>query len=216
MKRSPLKSQGFSRSERIEAREVTKLKMPKAEPKRRTRKCALKTCRNPFEPRSMTHKCCSPDCSISYVAIEKARKDRKDRQEGLAKLKRRADYLSEAQRAFNACRRAECELEGLPCVSCGRHHHGQNHAGHFLSVGAHPNHRFNPLNVWLQCQPCNVHLSGNALNYRRELVRRIGAAAVEAMESDNTPKKWSIDDLKAIKAHYTAKLKELKGKPCQE
>ncbi len=185
--------------------------MPK-EPKLRQRKCAVKTCRALFVPRSMTHKACSPACAQLHVAEEKARKDRKERQEGLAKLKRKADYMREAQTAFNAVRRLECEIASLPCVSCGRHHKGQNHAGHFLSVGAHPNLRFVKNNVWLQCQPCNVHLSGNALNYRRELVVRIGVAAVEALESDNTPRHYSIEDLKAIKATYTAKLRELKGK----
>ena len=32
----------------------------------------------------------------------------------------------------------------------------------------------------------------------------------EALESNNTPAKWSIDELKRIKAQYVAKLKELK------
>lgn len=187
-------------------------RQPAKEPKIRLRKCAVKTCRTPFQPRSMTHKVCSPECGAAFARMERERTDRKERQECLAKLKRRADWMKEAQTAFNAFCRARDEAAGLPCVSCGRHHQGQNHAGHFLSVGAHPTHRFNELNVWLQCQPCNVHLSGNALNYRKELIRRIGLASVEMLEMEVPPKKYSIDELEAIKADYSQRLRELKGK----
>jgi hypothetical protein len=186
-------------------------KVPTAEPKVRMRKCAVPACRAPFTPRSMTHKCCGPECAEVLVKIERDRAARKERQEGLAKLKRRVDWMREAQTAFNAFVRCRDELAGLPCVSCGRHHQGQNHAGHFLSVGAHPAHRFNEINVWLQCQPCNVHLSGNALNYRRELVRRIGVEALELLETDTSARKYSVQELQEIKTTYVKKLKELRA-----
>jgi hypothetical protein len=83
-------------------------------------------------------------------------------------------------------------------------------AGHFLSVGAAPHLRFNEQNVHLQCEKCNSYLSGNIAKYRPRLIAKIGLEAVEALESNNTPAKWSIDELKRIKAQYVAKLKELK------
>jgi hypothetical protein len=57
-----------------------------------------------------------------------------------------------------------------------------------------------------------MHLHANLINYRVGLIARIGLEAVEALETDQVSRKYSIDDLKAIKAHYRAKLKELKGK----
>lgn len=216
MKRTPLKSQSFARPDRIEAREVTKLKMPKAEPKRRTRKCALKTCRNPFEPRSMTHKCCSPDCSIAYVAIEKAHKDRKERQEGLAKLKRKADYVRETQSVFNAYRREVCRLAGYGCICCDAPLDwvtpNKVDAGHYLSRGASPHLKFVENNVWAQRKGCNRPGGTTRQAFRAGMERRIGIEALEALEADNEPRHHTIDELKAIKAHYVSKLKALKGK----
>lgn len=95
-------------------------------------------------------------------------------------------------------------------MSCGRHHQGQFHAGHFRSVGGNPELRFEPLNVWRQCAPCNNHMSGNVVNYRIELVKRIGADMVEWLEGPHEPKRYTIEDLKAIKAEYRAKVREMK------
>ena len=43
--------------------------------------------------------------------------------------------------------------------------------------------------------------------FRRGLIERIGVARVEALESDNTPRKYSIEELLAIKASYRAKIR---------
>lgn len=183
-------------------------KAPAAEPKLRTRKCAVATCRTPFTPRSMTHKTCGPDCALALVEIDKAKAARKERQAGLAKLKRRADYVKEAQQAVNAYVR-ERDAD-KPCISCGRHHEGQNHAGHFLSTGARPGLRFHEMNIHKQCMPCNVHLSGNLINYRIGLINRIGLSNVELLECDDVARKYTQEQLIAIRDEYRAKLRALK------
>jgi Bacteriophage Lambda NinG protein. len=182
-------------------------KAPSPEPKLRTRKCSLKGCRERFVQKSLMHRGCCPEHAIMIVQEEKARKDRKERQEGLQKIKRRADYLKEAQAALNAWIRSR-DAE-LPCISCGRHHTGQYHAGHFLARGSHPHLALVEDNLAKQCMPCNVHLSGNQLEFKKGLIARIGLERVEALESDQTPRKYSIEELQAIKAHYRAKLKQL-------
>lgn len=184
----------------------------KAPAKPRTRKCAVKTCRQPFVPRSLTHKACGAECSVLLVEQEKASKLRKERQEGLAKLKTRNDWLKEAQAAFNAYIRERDR--DLPCISCGRHHKGQYHAGHFRSVGAQPALRFNENNVHKQCAPCNNHLSGNVVEYRLRLIEKLGAFAVELLEQEHPPAKYTIEEAQAIKATYKQKLKELKERQC--
>lgn len=155
----------------------------------------------------MTHKTCGQECAVSFVEKEKERNTRKERQEGLAKLKKRSDWMKEAQASLNAWIRLVRDRD-LPCISCGRHHEGQFHAGHFLSRGSHPHLALLEINLAKQCQPCNVHLSGNQLAYRRGLIERVGLLAVELLESDMTPRKYTIDDLKAIKSHYKQLLKE--------
>jgi len=125
------------------------------------------------------------------------------------KDKRRPEWLKEAQTAFNAFIRARDA--DLPCVSCGRHHQGQYHAGHYLTTGARPELRFSVINCWKQCSPCNLHLHGNLILYRVELIRRIGLDSVEWLEGPHEPTKYTIDDLRAIKKDYTAALKVLKA-----
>ena len=175
-----------------------------------------KACGSKFTPSfNSTQVVCSIKCAQAHAPAnhEKARKaiaqrERREIKVRKEKLKSRADHLKEAQVVVNQYIRLRDA--GLPCVSCGRFHDGQWHAGHFRSAGGHPELRFEPLNIWRQCAPCNTHKSGDLVNYRAELVRRIGAEKVEWLEGPHEAKRYTIDDLKAIKAEYRAKIKALK------
>lgn len=175
-------------------------------------------CRVMFTPSRDSQAVCGEiECAIAYGKSEKGqasakkaladvgRRDIKVRKE---KLKSRADHLKDTQVAFNAWVRAR-DAE-LPCVSCGRHHQGKYDAGHYRTVGSNPALRFEPMNCHRQCSPCNTRLSGNIVNYRIELVRRIGAEAVEWLEGPHEAKKYTVDELKAMTADYRAKTRELK------
>lgn len=190
------------------ARTGFKPKEPVPEPKRRTRKCAV--CREPFEPRSMMHKACKPECAQALIEQQKAAAVKKERQAGLAKLKRRADYFKETQAALNKWIREVRDAE-KPCISCGHTDHGQKFdAGHYITRGSRPNLALEELNLARQCHWCNVHLSGNQILFRKGLVERIGLAAVEALEADTTPRKYSIEQLQAMKADYLKRIREAK------
>lgn len=188
----------------------------KKPPKAKT--CKVDTCRASFVPKRLGQRVCSPACAIldaptNQVNQEKAKKSlaqvaRREIKVRKEKIKTRAQHLKDAQTAFNAWIR-ERDI-GLPCVSCGRHHNGQWHAGHYRTVGGNPELRFEPLNVWRQCAPCNNHKSGDIVNYRIELVKRIGAEAVEWLEGPHEPKKYTVEQLKAMTAEYRAKTRELK------
>ena len=175
-----------------------------------------KACGGKFRPSfNSTQVVCSPKCALAHAPAnqQKARKaiDQRERREikvRKEKLKTRADHLKEAQVVVNQYIRLRDA--DLPCVSCGRFHDGQWHAGHFRSAGGHPELRFEPLNIWRQCAPCNTHKSGDLVNYRAELVRRIGPEKVEWLEGPHEAKRYTIEDLKAIKAEYRAKIKQLK------
>lgn len=174
-----------------------------------------KACRAEFVPARPLQIACGPKCALDLAkkaserkANAQAKEERKAAREAKERVKTRAEYMREAQAAFNAWVRARDA--NLPCVSCGRHHQGQYHAGHYRSVGSSPALRFEPLNVWKQCAPCNNHLSGNAIEYRIELVKRIGADMVEWLEGPHDPKKYTVEDLKQIAKECRAKVRELK------
>lgn len=176
-----------------------------------------KACGSKFTPSfNSTQVVCSIKCAQAHAPAnhEKARKaiaqrERREIKVRKEKLKSRGDYLREAQRAFNAWVRLRDAYQ--PCISCGRHHQGKYDAGHYRTTAACPELRFDPLNVHKQCSPCNTQLSGNIVEYRLELIRRIGQEQVDWIEGPHEAKRYTIEDLKAIKVRYRALIRELKG-----
>lgn len=181
----------------------------------RPKKCRNPACRQPFTPANTLQSVCNYKCGLALAEINRARKqveldrvERKQTRDQRERIKTRSDYLKETQVAFNAWIRERDR--DLPCVSCGRHHQGQYHCGHYRTVAGSPALRYEPLNCAKQCAPCNNHKSGDIVNYRIELVRRIGRDAVEWLEGPHEPKRYTIEDLKAITKEYRAKTRELK------
>lgn len=179
----------------------------------RPKKCSA--CRVTFTPsRPLQAACCVP-CAITLANASRQRetavierRERAERKAARERIKTKAEHMKEAQAAFNEFIRERDR--DLPCISCGRHHEGQYHAGHYRTVGANPELRFEPLNVWKQCAPCNNHKSGDIVNYRIELVKRIGPEKVQWLEGPHEPKRYTVDELKAMKAHYRALVRQLK------
>ncbi|MGH8379277.1 recombination protein NinG [Pseudomonas sp.] len=186
------------------------------------KKCCVASCGASFVPSRMGQAVCSPACAAldaprhrekAHKAInQRKRREIKVRKE---KLKSRGDYMREAQAEFNTYIRLRDQH--LPCISCDSLPSDHDlitgsrwDAGHYRSVGACPELRFEPLNVHRQCVKCNRNLSGNAVEYRIRLVQRIGADRVAWLEGPHQASKHTIDDLKAIKAEYRAKIKQLK------
>ncbi|WP_439236721.1 recombination protein NinG [Lonepinella koalarum] len=183
----------------------------------RCKKC--KICGLEFLPRSSFAKVCSVTCAMQF-AKEQAEKEKIKQQKAREKaerakikqvrenLKSRADWLKDLQKVFNQFIRLRDK--DLPCISCGRFHQGQWHAGHYRTTKACPELRFNEENCHKQCQPCNTHLSGNITEYRINLVQKIGLERVEWLErKDHKPLKLSIDEIKELIRVYKAKCKEL-------
>lgn len=186
------------------------------------KKCCVATCRASFVPSRMGQAVCSPACALIDAPRHepKARKaladiGRKDIKVRKEKLKTRADHLREAQAAVNEYVRLRDAH--LPCISCDSTPNDNDlmtgsrwDAGHYRSVGACPELRFEPLNIHRQCVKCNRNLSGNAVEYRIRLVHRIGAEKVAWLEGLHPACKYTVDEIKVIKAKYRTKTKELK------
>lgn len=186
------------------------------------KKCRAPGCGQRFKPSLSTQKVCSMACARAMAKDPKlqkvaakaiTRQKRQDLQERREKLKTKGEHLQEAQQAFNAYIRERDRLAGYACISSGRPLDWNGNAvdaGHYRSTGAAPHLRFDENNCHAQSKHDNRYLSGNVAEYRLGLIQRIGLTAVEALEADQAPRRYTIDDLKAIKAEYRAKIKQLK------
>lgn len=204
----------------------------------RTRRKRCPSCRVMFTPaRDGQAVCGEIECAIAHGQSDKgqatARKaladfGRREIEVRKEKLKTRTDHLKDAEKAVRDYRRMYELSIGSGCISCGESQEsiiaaqgwktgGAFDAGHFLGKGARPELRLVPNNIWLQCKSCNAGSSkfarkGQTVSqgFREGLIARIGLEAVEALESDHTPRKETIDQLKAITAKYRAMTRELK------
>lgn len=186
------------------------------------KKHKCKQCKNFFEETIKTPRgrFCDMRCALDFandirLKEQKKERKRKDRADKQKHAKRKRDFydndkstrIREAQKAFNAFIRERDKSK--PCVSCGRMHEGQWHAGHYRTTGAHPELRFHEDNCHKQCSVCNNHKSGNIADYRIELVKRIGLHRIEWLEGYHAPQKYACEELKEIELKYKQRLKEL-------
>ncbi|MGB4345805.1 MAG: recombination protein NinG [Burkholderiaceae bacterium] len=194
-----------------------------------TKPKTCRICKDKFTPvRALQPVCGKFACGMEYglqviakAKAAKARNDGKAHREALAAAKPRGWFLKAAQVAFNKYIRIRDAAK--PCVSCDRNHvemttGGCWDSGHYLSVGSHPELRFDENNAAKQCKSCNGGAGKYAKKnftvtqeYRVNLIDRIGLEAVEALEGPHEAKHYSIDDLKQIKADYTRMAKELEN-----
>lgn len=171
-----------------------------------------KICARPFQQMTSLHVCCNSLCASRYAQQKREAKEKKDwsaeKKVIKDKLKTRTDWLNEVQVVFNEFIRLRDK--GLPCISCGNNNEVKWNAGHYRSVGGNPELRFNELNVYKQCEYCNTYLHGNLIEYRKGLIKKIGAEQVEILEGPQTPKHYSIRELIELKVIYKDKIKNLK------
>jgi len=174
-----------------------------------------KGCKTKYEPMRPLQTTCSVPCALTLVRAKQDKLQRKITREAKQRIKTRAQWMHEAQAAFNAYVRSR-DFD-LPCICCGNFtpetRGGDYDCGHYRSVGANPELRFNELNAHKCCKRCNQFFSGNIVNYRISLLMRIGEEKVTWLEGPHPAKKYTIEDLKNIKAEYKQKLKDLASKP---
>lgn len=184
------------------------------------KKCRI--CKQPYIPvRPMQSTCNEFSCMVEYAdkaaAKSKQRRaiaEKREVAEKRIQLKTAMDWTKDAQTAFNAFIRERDKDK--PCICCGLplisgEVGGKFDCGHYRSVGSAPHLRFDERNAHGQRKQCNRWGAGRAVDYRIGLISRLGVDIVEAIEADQSPKKYTIDQLKQIVTTYRAKLKELKN-----
>lgn len=190
--------------------------MAKAAAKPEPKDGACAWCDKPFLRLLPMQKVCGPVCAGRKARAEREAKERAEREETKKRkeaIKTIPDLIAEADKAFADFIRTRDRLAGHVCISSGRPldwSGNQVDAGHYRSRGAASHLRYHEDNCHAQSKHDNQFKSGNVVEYRIRLIQRIGQERVEALEADNTVKKWTREELVSIKTHYRAKARELK------
>lgn len=183
-----------------------------------TRKCKNK-CGNEIPPATKCENIiskkgyCSVECLAEHTRFKRVeaqkKKERKEIREAKERLKTRSEYTKDAQRLFNKWVRLRDADQ--PCISCDWPDNGTNarHASHYRSTGACGSLRFHPDNVHASCAQCNSVKSGNILEYRIRLIKKLGQEKVDWLECQPKARKWTIEELKEIKLKYKVLCRDL-------
>lgn len=170
------------------------------------RKCV--SCKDKFTPQNNTQVVCSIACSIQFMKSKKANDWQKEKKVLKEKLMTKSDYLNICQKVFNTYIRTRDKENN--CISCNKKLVGKYDAGHFFSVGAYPNLRFNENNVFGQCVHCNRDKHGNVKEYDLRLQNILSTEDYNQLLNDrNKPALLGIEDVKELIAIYRVKTKEL-------
>lgn len=187
---------------------------------RTTKPPRCKVCRARLEqlrPGQVVHE----GCVEAYVVTLRAKKDdaakKQERAKDRATRESQKGYwtlIGEAQDAFNAFIRQRDR--GAGCFVCGEpFEHSESlggvmDAGHVRTRAAAPNLRFHEDNCHGECKHCNGSFGAKPHEIDAGAIRRIGPERFDALKNDNTPRKYTRDELRGIRDTYRAKLKELK------
>lgn len=119
-------------------------------------------------------------------------------------MRSRKSLVKEADSVFSIHIRNRGETFGWNhCFTCGAYMPVENlQAGHFIPR-RYTNVRWHPLNVWPQCNHCNVDLGGNLELYEKKLVARYSGLAIEALwDLARINKGLAVNDINGIIAKY--------------
>jgi len=169
-----------------------------------------KNCKNKFEVVRFNQKfCLEPECVRVWVESEKAKQWKEKKQKMQQDLETIQDYVKMTQIIFNKFIRLRDK--GQVCISCQKPPLKRN-CGHFFNANNHWNVRFDERNCHLQCEHCNTYLSGNLIEYQRNLIHKIGIESYHELEAEaRKTRKFTKDELKEIIIEYKQKVKKLEN-----
>lgn len=118
---------------------------------------------------------------------------------------------SKLQTFVNSCIRKRDSRDGwFTCISCGLDKPvSQMQAGHYVPVSKSQYLRYNELNISGECIFCNNFSEYHLIQYRKNLIKKIGLEAVEKLEREAEEiklYKWTREKLQEIEAYYTGLL----------
>jgi len=206
--------------------------------KLKTKKIRMKPCKHcdvKFQPERQMQETCSVKCAIELTNVKREKKNAKDaanvrkkeRDATKANNKRKREFTDNdkshqtklTQDVFNKWIRTIRDADE-PCISCDTESiaggiGGAWDCGHFLSRGACPELKFEPLNAYKQCKKCNggsgryAHKANTvAQEYERRLIIKIGQDKVDWLRGPHEAKKYTCEQLREIRAYYSRLIRE--------
>lgn len=168
-------------------------------------------CGTSFKPYLTTQKCCSSKCNFEH---EKKRKEHKESQKIEAQGQNKKQLFNTAKIVVNAYVRAEAVKNGITkCFCCDKPLGKDFQAGHGFTGGANSNTIFDLDNIRPQRFDCNNADAGNRTEFLRRLEIELGEDRFNVLrENAHKEKRYSIDELLRIIAHYRKQTKILQQK----
>jgi hypothetical protein len=140
--------------------------------------------------------------AMQQRAIERV-KNRKQKKKTVV---RKSELKKSVQRVFNKFIKLR---DGNRCISCQRISDKVD-AGHYIAQGSSGALRYDENNVHSQCRSCNRFKHANLIEYRINLVRKIGLERVEWLEAHRTDtKQWTREELNNLLSNYKKMVEEL-------
>ena len=149
---------------------------------------------------------CSSCKIIRRLKVEKERQQRaidrlKTKKQKKKTVLKISDLKKSVQRKFNKWIKQRDAEDG--CISCGNRNSSSYDAGHYLPQGSTRSLRYHPDNVHKQCVSCNRFKHGNLIEYRINLVKKIGIKKVEWLEEHRKDvKRWTREELNELLERY--------------
>ena len=164
------------------------------------------------------------ECAFDYARRKQERVQKKhtaqrvkaekaQHKQDLERVKPMSSWLSELQTIVNQYVRLRDKNEG--CISCDKpaSWYGQWHASHYFPRGRCASVRFNLLNIRKSCSVCNLHLSGNLVEYKPRLIEKIGQEKFDELLLLSTQtKSYDIEWIKRAKKITRKGIKRLEGR----
>ena len=147
-----------------------------------------------------------------HQELQRKKAWRKEKKKLSEKLKTHKDWLKDLQKVFNTFIRLRDKNQ--PCISCRTNKKNiQYAAGHYYPMGNYSFLRFHEDNVHKQCNMnCNMKLSGNLIEYRKHLLKKIGKDRLQWLEDNrHNELKLSIPEIKEKIKHYKQKIKDIES-----
>ena len=135
----------------------------------------------------------------------------------MKKAKSLPKLKAEAQKIFNSyIRKRDLKDDTyFKCIACGEIKlKALGHASHFYNVGHYDALRYDPENCHLGCSKCNTFLHGNLIEYRDNLVDKIGIDKFNNLQLKaglykRNGYKFTRTEVQEIIKKYNQKLKDL-------
>jgi len=198
-------------------------------------KRCCKNCKEYFRPDPDCYpnqRWCSEECKLA-IALASIKKTQEGRARSLKKkLAKERSLITSEKRRLNAgdkklqrtnTQKAFNEMirlldAGESCMSCGKEVCGMRmECGHFLSVKAHPELRYDPRNAFLQGSGCNSatekhnsHKDVVRQRYDKALREKMGDDYVNWLLGPHEMPKYTIEELTELRKTFKAESARLK------